>query len=153
LAKTERPSSRRERKVWTIMNEKQLPQVLVAHSGKQHAYRHALSLQSLGLLAGFVTSAYYKPSKFPDCLAALSPQLNRALARRRQDGLRDDLVHRRWRYEIPEVTARKLWGNGRRVDSYVFRRDESFDRWVARRFAARGEVFWGFQASCLHSLS
>ena len=134
------------------MANKSSPQVLVAHSGKQHAYRHALSLQSTGHLAGLVTSAYYQPARFPDRLAAFSSGLNRALSRRRQEGLRDDLVHRRWRYEIPEVAVRKLWGNGRRVDNYVFRRDASFDRWVARTFADRAEIYWGFQGSCLESL-
>lgn len=129
-----------------------LPKTLVAHSGKQHAYRHAMSLQSLGCLAGFVTSSYYKPTYFPDRLLAISPRMNRFLLRRTLDGLRDDLVHRRWRYEGPEIASRWLRGNSRSADKHVFRRDERFDQWVARRFATQGDVFWGFQGSCLKSL-
>lgn len=130
-----------------------LPQTLVAHSGKQHAYRHALSLQSLGCLAGFVTSSYFKPRQFPDRLLAISPRMNRFLLRRSLAGLREDLVHRRWRYEAPEIASRWLRGNSRSADIHMFRRDERFDRWVARRFSSVGKVFWGFQGSCLHSLA
>lgn len=128
------------------------PSVLVAHSGKQHAYRHALSVQSIGHLGGFVTSAYYKPNQWPDRLAAMSARCDRLLRRRRFDDLRDDLVHRRWRYELPEIVSRKIRGNSRANDEHVYRRDARFDRWVARNFADSADLYWGFQGSCLESL-
>lgn len=34
----------------------------------------------------------------------------------------------------------------------MFRRDAAFDDWVAKRFAAESDLFWGFQGSCLESL-
>jgi len=58
------------------------PGVLVAHAGKQHAYRHAASLQRLGLLRRFITSSYYKPDAFPDLLFGRCARMDAYLRRR-----------------------------------------------------------------------
>ncbi len=127
--------------------------VLVSHSGKQHAYRHALSLHRLGRLAQLVTSSYYKPDRWPDKLIAKSARLNAWLGKRTLAGIPSAKVTRRWRYELPEIVCRSLVGNGPLADRSVLRRDANFDRWVATRFARQCPVFWGFQGSCLESLS
>jgi glycosyltransferase involved in cell wall biosynthesis len=130
----------------------QTPRVVVAHSGKQHAYRHALALQSAGYLDRFVTTSYYKPQRLPDRLAACWPKADRILRRRRLEELDDDRVYRRWRYEVPEVLARTVWGVGSTADRFMYRRDAAFDRWVSRRHATASDIYWGFQGSCLESL-
>ena len=128
------------------------PDVLVAHSGKQHAYRHALAVQRCGRLGRFVTSGYYKPDAFPDRLLARSPRVDRALRRRWLAGLDPARVVRRWRLEFPELAARALFPKSSLGERLVFRRDAVFDRWVARRWAAEYPIFWGFQGSCCDSL-
>jgi glycosyltransferase involved in cell wall biosynthesis len=126
--------------------------VRVAHSGKQHAYRHALAVERCGALDRFITSAYYKPDAFPDnCLARIT-RFDRALRRRFQEGLPQQKVTRRWGFEFPELISRSLLGSGRFAETCMFRRDAAFDRWVARNWARDCDVYWGFQGSCLSSL-
>jgi starch synthase len=127
--------------------------VRVAHSGKQHAYRHALAVERAGALDLFITSGYFKAGQFPDRLASRVPKIDRALRRRFQEGLPLEKVVRRWRYELPELAARRTFGSGRLADSCVFRRDALFDRWVARRWVDDCDCYWGFQGSCLESLA
>ena len=129
--------------------------VLVSHSGKQHAYRHALALQRLGCLDRFITSSYYLPDRWPDRLLARSPGLDRVLRRRHLDGLADRVV-RQPLFELPEVVCRTVVGNGRRTAGLVLQRDVLFDRWVASTALQRrtsANVFWGFQGSCRDSLA
>jgi glycosyltransferase involved in cell wall biosynthesis len=128
------------------------PCVVVAHAGKQHAYRHAVAVQRAGCLERFVTSGYYCPERLPDRLFARWGRADRALRRRNLDGLDCRRIVRRWRLELPELIARRVFGNGAFAEELVYRRDAKFDRWVARRWAATGNVYWGFQGSCMESL-
>lgn len=127
--------------------------ITVAHSGKQHAYQHALSLQRLGLLKRFVTSTYYKPDRWPDRLLRIVPRVDRALRKRWLEGLQQDLVTRRLTLEIPELWQRNIRKNRAAAERQMFQRDAAFDRWVASRFASESSVFWGFQGSCRLSLA
>src|SRR5207249_11770588 len=61
-------------------------------------------------------------------------------------------VIRRWRLELPELLARAIFGNGDLAGRLMMRRDARFDRWVARHWAGAGDIYWGFQGSCLESL-
>lgn len=126
--------------------------VLVAHAGKQHAYRHAASLQQLGLLRAFVTSSYYKPDAFPDRLFGRWSRLDRCLRRRHYEALDSTRILRSWSFELPELLARAAIGGGRLSESLMFHRDAAFDRWVARNWAGTQRLYWGFQGSCLESL-
>ena len=126
--------------------------VLVAHAGKQHAYRHALAVQRAGRLGAFATSGYYRPGRWPDRIAAALPRADIALRRRTLDGLDPDRVDRCWRLELPELVGRAVLGNTDPTADLVHRRDAAFDRRVARRLAGRFPVYWGFQGSCLESL-
>jgi glycosyltransferase involved in cell wall biosynthesis len=126
--------------------------VRVAHSGKQHAYRHALAVQRCGALDRFITSAYYKPDALPDRWLGACARVDRALRRRFQDGLSPEKVVRRWRFELPELIARRVFGPGPLAENCMFRRDAVFDRWVARHWVRDCDVYWGFQGSCLESL-
>jgi alpha-maltose-1-phosphate synthase len=126
--------------------------VLVAHAGKQHAYRHALAIQKAGCLERFVTSGYYCPKRFPDWLFANSQRFDRALRRRHLNGLDCNRVVRRWALELPELIGRKVCGNGAFSERLVYLRDARFDRWVARRWAPLCDIYWGFQGSCRESL-
>ncbi len=125
---------------------------LVSHSGKQHAYQHALSMHRLGRLERLVTSSYYKPSCWIDRGLAGLPKLGRMLAKRHLDGLPDELVMRRPLFEVPELFWRDVVGDRGRAEEAMYRRDAAFDRWVARRID-EGGGFWGFQGSCLASLA
>ena len=126
--------------------------VLVSHSGKQHAYRHALAVQSAGRLGAFATSSYFCPGRFPDRLAAMSSRMRRWLERRRLKEIDETKIHRRWLLEAPELMARMLVGNGRVAESFVYKRDAAFDKWVAKRLVRQYPIYWGFQGSCRDSL-
>ncbi len=126
--------------------------VRVAHSGKQHAYRHALAVERARALDLFITSGYYKPDRLPDRWVSKIGRLDRALRRRLQQGLPHDKIVRRWRYEVPELIARRALGLGKVAENCVFRRDAFFDNWVARRWVRDCDAYWGFQGSCLESL-
>jgi glycosyltransferase involved in cell wall biosynthesis len=128
------------------------PAVVVAHSGKQHAYRHAAAMHRAGALLQFVTSGYYKPDSFPDRLLGWSSWLDARLRRRTLEAIPSDRVIRRWRFELPELLARATLGNGDLAGRLMMRRDARFDRWVARHWATTGDIYWGFQGSCLESL-
>ncbi len=126
--------------------------ITVSHSGKQHAYQHAYSVQQLDCLKRFVTSTYYRNNRWPDRLAQFVPRLDRALRKRCLESLNPDLVSRGLSFELPELWYRNLVGDRAKAEIAMFRRDASFDRWVASRFAAESDIFWGFQGSCLESL-
>ncbi len=128
------------------------PAVVVAHAGKQHAYRHAAAVQQAGCLFRFLTSGYYRPDRFPDRLLRRWGRADALLRRRHFAGIDAGKVVRRWDLEVPELLARAVLGNGAVAERLVHARDARFDRWVARRWAGRGDVFWGFQGSCLESL-
>jgi len=119
---------------------------IVAHSGKQHAYRHALAMQNRGRLAWFLTSTYYRPDRRPEAWLRCWPRADRAMRRRHLDGL-DEAVRRQLWLELPEVACRALIGNGRLAQHLTYVRDAAFDRWVARGQLRAGDAqgFWGFQ--------
>lgn len=126
--------------------------VRVAHSGKQHAYRLALSVKRSGALDRFITSGYYKPDSIPDRWLTRIPRIDRALRRRCLTELPSGNIIRRWQFEIPELLARRVLGPGNFADQCMFRRDARFDHWVARNWVNNCDVYWGFQGSCLESL-
>ena len=126
--------------------------VRVAHSGKQHAYRHALAVENCGALDRFITSGYYKPDQFPDRWLSRWSTVDRALQRRRLDGIPSVKIVRRWGFELPELVARRVLGQGATAEHLMFARDAKFDRWVARHWIRDCDVYWGFQGSCLESL-
>ena len=126
--------------------------ITVSHSGKQHAYRHALSLQQLGLLNRFVTSTYYRRDRWPDRMAQWFTQVDRGLQKRWLPALDSDKVSRGLSFELPELYFRNILKNPQQAEMAMFQRDASFDRWVASRFAFASDIFWGFQGSCLESL-
>jgi alpha-maltose-1-phosphate synthase len=134
------------------VSPKPLASIVVAHSGKQHAYRHAAAVEQAGALRHFVTSSYYKPDHFPDRLFGWSSWLDSRLRRRTLAAIPSEKVIRAWRFELPELLARLILGNGKLAEQQMLRRDSNFDRWVARNFAGLGNIFWGFQGSCLESL-
>jgi glycosyltransferase involved in cell wall biosynthesis len=61
-------------------------------------------------------------------------------------------VVRQWGLEAPELVARAVLRKTAIPDKLVCWRDAAFDRWVARKWAHQGDVYWGFQGSCLFSL-
>nr|ADY61761.1 glycosyl transferase group 1 [Rubinisphaera brasiliensis DSM 5305] len=126
--------------------------VTVSHSGKQHSYQHALSLQRLGVLHQFVTSSYYRRSRWPDCVARQVPRIDAGLQKRWLNGLDEQRVSRRIDLELPELWYRNILKNGGRAELAMFQRDTRFDQWVSNRWAHESDVFWGFQGSCLDSL-
>lgn len=126
--------------------------ILVAHSGKQHAYQLARSLQKLGRLQQLITSSYCKPSQLPDKLFCKNASLAEWLNKRTLADLEPSKVTRRWRYEMPEFLWKAAFGNGHTADRLVFSRDARFDRWVSGAYARHASIFWGFQGSCLESL-
>ncbi|HTQ40766.1 MAG TPA: glycosyltransferase family 4 protein, partial [Pirellulales bacterium] len=105
-----------------------------------------------GCLARFITSSFYKPDRLPDRFFKLMKGVDRPLRLRWQSGLPSDKVTRRWSLEVPEIFARRVVKNHAWAEQLMFRRDAVFDRWVSKRFVTSGDIFWGFQGSCLESL-
>lgn len=84
--------------------------ILVSHSGKQHSYKLAISIQNLGRLNRFVTSAYYDPLRFPDSVFSRFKKLDQTLRKRYEPGL-SGKVKRFPFFEAPELIFRGLFGN------------------------------------------
>ena len=125
--------------------------VLVSHSGKQHAYKHALSMQKIGHLARFVTSTYYDPLRFPDSFFSKFIKVDRILKKRYEPGLPGKVVRFPF-FEFPELILRAVLGNSRISSNVVCVRDVLFDKFVAKTQIRDCRIFWGFQGSCLESL-
>ncbi len=67
--------------------------VLIAHPGKQHAFKLAEALYNEGELEAFITTVYNKPCTLTNTLLELLPKKNREKAlKRRNDILPDDVV-------------------------------------------------------------
>ncbi|MFK7777468.1 MAG: glycosyltransferase family 4 protein [Gimesia sp.] len=126
--------------------------ITVSHSGKQHAYRHAHSVQQLGCLHRLITSTYYRRDCWPDKIATSFAKLDRALQKRWLEGLESSKVSRNLWFEVPEQWQRNVRKNRAAAERAMFQRDARFDRWVASRFTGQSDVLWGFQGSCLESL-
>jgi len=126
--------------------------VLMSHSGRQHSYRVALSMQKLGRLKRFITSMYYMPDRFPDMLITKFSRADRFMRKRHQEGLFLSKVRRFPFFELPELALRALTGNSGLTASAICARDAFFDRFVACRCIREGNIYWGFQGSCLESL-
>jgi len=125
--------------------------ILLSHSGKQHSYKLALSLQNLGRLAAFVTSSYYDPLRFPDKILSRFSKIDSLLRKRHEDGL-SDKVKRFPFFELPEFILRALFGNNKLVSDAICRRDMLFDKFTAKTQIRNCRIFWGFQGSCLQTL-
>lgn len=126
--------------------------IVVSHSGKQHSYYVARGLKRSGNLARFYTSGYLTSKK----LQSLVHRWNNTFwSRRFIDGLYGRSVVCNWRFEIKEFTLRSFEGKSKRVQDAVYERDEKFDKYVSSQLknAVGFSFFWGFQGSCLHSLS
>lgn len=104
------------------------------------------------MLKRFVTSTYYQRDSWPDRIARTIPKVDRALQKRWLKGLDGRRVTRNLRFEVPELWHRNVINNREAAERSMFRRDEAFDHWVARKFAGESDIFWGFQGSCLESL-
>jgi glycosyltransferase involved in cell wall biosynthesis len=124
--------------------------VILSHSGKQHAYHLAKSLLDLGLLEKFITSSYVAS---PFLQKLLLQRNNKFWTRRFLSGLGGDKVESNWRFEFKEMLYSKLFGLNEKTLNAVYERDVKFDHFLARKMSRQnGNVFWGFQGSCLESL-
>lgn len=126
-------------------------QIILSHSGKQHAYALAKAIAQIGCLGSFYTSSYVRNERVQHWLQKMG---NTYWTRRFEPGLHGPQIKPNWRFEAKEVLLRKLLGNTETVQKQVYRRDVQFDRYVARQIEKRkGDyVFWGFQGSCLYSM-
>jgi len=125
--------------------------IVLSHSGKQHSYQVARALDALGMLDRFYTSSYITNKWLQH---RLTKSQNQYWTRRFVEGLSGSKVSANWRFELPEVLWRLKEGKSPRVQRAVYRRDELFDAYVAKRLKhhSSADVFWGFQGSCHASL-
>src|SRR5690554_1673622 len=125
--------------------------IVLSHSGKQHSYQVARALDALGMLDRFYTSSYITNKWLQH---RLTQSQNQYWTRRFVEGLSGSKVGANWRFELPEVLWRLKEGKSPRVQRAVYRRDELFDAYVAKRLKhhSSADVFWGFQGSCHASL-
>jgi len=126
--------------------------VILSHSGKQHAYKVALALQNINRLAYFITSSYFCPDRFPDFLLKKLVFLRKFLEKRFEDNLHTAKVKRFIFFEFPELILRALTGNSKFASKAVYIRDTLFDKFIAGTQIKNCNIFWGFQGSCLESL-
>jgi starch synthase len=125
--------------------------VILSHSGKQHAYKTATALLEIGRLRKFITSSYFDPSRIPDKWLWRNERVRRYLQKRYEPRLHGTVL-RNLTFELPEVAIRKLFGNNRIASDAVCYRDALFDRSTAAFQIHGARIFWGFQGSCLQSL-
>jgi len=149
-------SPRRKTHKKTIIYEKErlkniTEEVLLSHSGKQHSYRLAVSLQELGSLKQFITSSYYAPGRFPDKILSQNKDLDMYLKKRNIEGL-SERVKRFPVFELPEFFLRNILGISKAAHHAVFLRDMLFDKFVAGTQIKDCSIFWGFQGSSYDSL-
>jgi len=126
--------------------------ILLSHAGRQHSYKVALSLQRIGRLDKFVTTGYYKPSRYPDRLLSGIKSIDKALRKRYEPGLEQKVVRLPF-LEIPELLSRAIFGNSTLSSHAVCLRDSIFDSIVSKAYIKNCKAFWGFQGSCLESLN
>lgn len=125
--------------------------IIVSHSGKQHSYHLAYALQQQGVLEKFYTSGYLRNKYLQNKVLASG---NTFWSRRFLDGLYGSMVDSNWRFEFPEYLLRLKEGKSENVQKAVYRRDVSFDKYIARKIkTSDSDVFWGFQGSCHDSLT
>jgi len=123
--------------------------IILSHSGKQHSYHVAKALDELGMLEKFFTSSYVKQKFLQDYFLKNG---NTYFTRRFIEGISGNLVDANWRFELKEITFRKLYGKTERTQNAVYERDVLFDKYVARKIRNKSNTFWGFQGSCYESL-
>ncbi len=110
----------------------------------------AKALNDLGLLEKFFTSSYVTSKTLQDLINKTG---NKFWSRRFLNGLSGSRVVSNWRFEIPEIVYSKLYGQNEKTANAVYQRDVRFDRYLASRMdRVNGDIFWGFQGSCLGSL-
>lgn len=125
-------------------------QIVISHSGKQHSYHVAKSLNDLGFLKQFYTSSYIKSRKIQNYFLKHN---NQFWTRRFLSGLSGNKVTSNWRFEAPEYIGKLLKSNSKKIEELVYARDIEFDNYVSNQILKiKPEVFWGFQGSCLNSL-
>jgi alpha-maltose-1-phosphate synthase len=127
-----------------------LPEIILAHAGRQHSYFVAKNLQQLDLLQRFYTSSYVTN-------AGLQKYFTRRdihfFAKRYLDGLSGKIIHANWWYEVPEFLARLFKMGASKVSNLVFKRDAKFDEDLSKKLKRlQFDIFWGFQGSSLLSL-
>lgn len=125
-------------------------EILLAHAGKQHSYHVATALHERGLLKRFYTSSYVRQAWLQRLLTANGSAF---WTRRFAEGLPADKVQANWRFELPELLYRRLFGSDAKARELVYQRDVAFDRHLASRIPNLDfDVYWGFQGSCHASL-
>jgi alpha-maltose-1-phosphate synthase len=135
------------------------PQVMVAHPGKQHSPQTALAFQEIGLLAGYHTSVWYKPGKFPYSWISQAPggiraQIRTELARRYYlPALNPDLVVQTpWLMALRILIRRCVRSES--LDNFlIYCLNRSFDHACAAGLRARttGDVLIGYEVSSWRS--
>ena len=126
------------------------PLVTLAHSGKQHSYLTALSLLELGMLQCYYTSAYIKSQWLQKIV---NNRHISYLQKRFIDGLNGRYVKSNWRFELKEILMRKIYGKTEKTQNAVYERDVKFDVYMSKKIRhLPGNIFWGFQGSCLETL-
>jgi glycosyltransferase involved in cell wall biosynthesis len=110
----------------------------------------AKALLDLGCLQKFYTSSYVSNKWLQILIERIQ---NKFWSRRFLTGLAGDKVEADWLYELPEIFYRKI-GKKELAIQAVYNRDKKFDRHIAQKLPRHeGDIFWGFQGSCLESLS
>lgn len=128
-----------------------MKKVILSHSGKQHSYHVAKALNDQGFLAKFYTSSYITPKWLQDYFTKTNDQY---WTRRFLTGLHGDKVESNWRFEVKEILLSRLYGQSEKTLNAVYGRDVNFDRFIASRMSKlSGDIFWGYQGSCLKSLT
>lgn len=124
--------------------------VLLAHSGKQHSYRTAKALQDNGFLERFFTSGYVNNAVAQSLVHQFHVSF---LEKRMEAGLDPKKVLANWGMEWKENLLRLKKASPLAVQKAILERDQAFDKQLSKRIAKMpGDVFWGFQGSCLHTL-
>ncbi|CAN5398609.1 hypothetical protein BH23BAC1_BH23BAC1_21070 [soil metagenome] len=125
-------------------------QIILSHSGKQHSYHIAKSLNELGYLQKFFTSSYITSKYLQDLL---NKKNNSYWSRRYLTGLYGNKIESNWRFEIKEIIYRNFFGQDSKAFDLVYNRDINFDKYFSKKISnIKSDFYWGFQGSCFESL-
>jgi len=125
-------------------------QIVISHSGKQHSYHVAKSLNELGYLNQFYTSSYIKHNRLQNYFLKKN---NQFWTRRFLTGLAGKKVEANWRFEVPEHLGKIFRYDSKKIEELVYSRDEKFDIYMSTILSkTKPKFFWGFQGSCLQSI-
>ncbi len=126
--------------------------IIISHPGVQHSYMVALAIQEMCRLEKFITSFFYKNTKFPYHVLSKIRMIDNLFKKRCFDLLNQDNICNIPYYEICEQVCRVLLGNSNITNKFIYWRDRAFDQHVSLFQIGNGaKLFIGYPNASYNS--